>query len=174
MECTNRTCLRRHVLHCSAWRARDWNLDSQAAQCSCTSTRENKSWGMSVLVSWHWIRELVGYRYCCNAWIIHFIDAGRNLVSHTASSTHLCTAGPHTILSSGLPPPPATGAARCGHLPQGADADTAGEQGTHGSVSDNADPSKSDSENGVLDLCGVLSWKVEIFRVLDVEGNCSV
>lgn len=127
MECANGTCLWRHVLNCSTWCARDRDLDSQVAQCSCTGTRENKSWGMSVLVFWYGIRELVGQWYCCNARLIHFIDAGRNLVSHAPPSTHLCTAGPHTILSGGLPPPPATGAAGCGHLPQGADTDTDGE-----------------------------------------------
>lgn len=33
---------------------------------------------------------------------------------------------------------------------------------------------KSDPENGVLGVRGVLSWKVGLFRVLDVERNCSV
>ena len=58
-----------------------------------------------------------------------FVDAGRNLVSDSSSCTCVRTARSHAILSGGLPPPPAFGVAGSGHLPQGVDADTAGEQG---------------------------------------------
>ena len=58
-----------------------------------------------------------------------FVDAGRNLVSDSSSCACVRTARSHTILSGGFPPPPAFGVAGSGHMPQGVDADTAGEQG---------------------------------------------
>ena len=59
-----------------------------------------------------------------------FINAGRNLVSDSSPCARVRTARSHTILSGGLPPPPAFGVAGSGHLPQGVDADPSGEQGT--------------------------------------------
>ena len=59
-----------------------------------------------------------------------FIDAGRNPVSDSSSCTCVRTARSHTILSGGLPAPPAIGVAGSRHLPEGADADPTREQGT--------------------------------------------